>query len=90
MPLVTENCIRYQQKINQQKSFRQKCLGLCFFYILEDVMIGDTKEVYYHKYCNKCKHLEENESNPESACWDCLEEPTNENSHKPLYFEPAE
>ncbi|MBO7452220.1 MAG: hypothetical protein J6U54_17980 [Clostridiales bacterium] len=53
-------------------------------------MIGDTKEVYYHKYCNKCKHLEENESNPESACWDCLEEPTNENSHKPLYFEPAE
>lgn len=50
-------------------------------------MIGDKKEVYFDKYCKKCEY----KNRPESAnpCWDCLEEPANEDSHKPLYFKEA-
>jgi hypothetical protein len=50
-------------------------------------MIGDSKEVYFDKYCLSCKHLNENESDPESQCWDCLENPTNQDSHKPVNYE---
>lgn len=42
------------------------------------------KEVYFHDYCPKCKHWEKPES--DSPCWECLDEPSNEDSHKPLYF----
>lgn len=50
-------------------------------------MIGDKKEVYFNEYCKKCKY----KNRPESAnpCWDCLESPANEDSHKPLYFKEA-
>lgn len=50
-------------------------------------MIGDKKEVYFDQYCSKCV----NKDRPESAnpCWDCLEEPAREDSHKPLYFKEA-
>lgn len=43
------------------------------------------KEVYFHKYCPKCKH----EKCPEweDPCDICLENPSNEWSHKPVYFE---
>ena len=48
----------------------------------------NDKEVYFHEYCKKCKH--ETKSESEDPCWECLTEPKNINSHKPLYFEPKE
>lgn len=43
-----------------------------------------NKEVRFDRWCSKCKYknLKENED----PCWDCLDEPVNENSTKPLYF----
>lgn len=50
-------------------------------------MIGDSKEVYFGQYCSKCEY----KNRPENAnpCWDCLAEPVNTDSHKPLYFKEA-
>lgn len=43
------------------------------------------KEVEFWKYCEKCKHYEvEDEKDP---CNDCLDEPVNLHSTKPVYFE---
>lgn len=47
--------------------------------------MNDTKEVYFGDYCSQCLHYAEDES--ESPCWECLAEPMNIDSHKPLYFE---
>lgn len=43
------------------------------------------KEVFFNEYCKKCKHKD----TPQEAlpCAECLDEPFNSNSHKPLYFE---
>lgn len=51
-------------------------------------MSENMKEVRYDIYCNKCKYkdLQENED----PCWDCLTEPVNENSKKPVYFKEDE
>lgn len=43
------------------------------------------KEVYFHEYCKSCKHKEVKEN--EEPCDECLSEPTNLNSHKPLNYE---
>lgn len=51
-------------------------------------MIGDLKEVFYYKYCSKCKYANLRES--EEPCNDCLSEPGVEDSHKPLKFEEKE
>lgn len=48
------------------------------------------KEVYFDQYCPKCKYWLTSESEQDSTiskCWDCLNEPSNEYSHKPVYFE---
>ena len=43
------------------------------------------KEVECWKYCEKCKHYEvEDVKDP---CNDCLDEPVNLHSTKPVYFE---
>lgn len=42
------------------------------------------KEVLYDRYCEKCIH--KNESEDSDACFDCLNEPARENSHKPIKF----
>ena len=43
------------------------------------------KEVYFGVYCPQCRHWEEAEwADP---CADCLNEPKNTDSHKPVYFE---
>lgn len=44
-----------------------------------------TKEVYFGIWCNKCKHKDKLEA--ESPCWECLDEPSNEDSHRPQYYE---
>ena len=50
-------------------------------------MDNDYKEVYFHEWCVKCKHS--NAEEDEDPCYDCLDEPVNLHSHKPLYFEEA-
>ena len=47
--------------------------------------MSDEKEVRYDIYCKKCKHKD----NPENTdpCWDCLTNPVNWHSKKPVYFE---
>lgn len=46
------------------------------------------KFVDFGYYCKSCKHekLEEYEE----PCYDCLEEPVNQYSHKPVYYEEKE
>lgn len=42
------------------------------------------KEVYFNEYCSKCKEVDT--SPDKDPCNECLSNPTNENSHKPVYF----
>lgn len=47
----------------------------------------EYREVDFHKYCPKCKHWEiEDIKDP---CNDCLGDPCNKNSEKPVYYEQA-
>lgn len=48
------------------------------------IMEEHEKEVYFHLYCPKCKYEGHKES--DDPCWDCLNEPMNQDSHKPVYF----
>lgn len=43
-----------------------------------------NKEVYFDKYCGKCIHKDIPET--EDPCNECLTQPSNENSHKPINF----
>ena len=43
------------------------------------------KEVRFDQYCNKCKYKDLDES--ESPCYECLEDPVNVYSHKPVHWE---
>ena len=43
------------------------------------------KEVHYHEYCKTCKHREV--SNEDTPCDECLSEPINLYSHKPIKWE---
>ncbi len=45
----------------------------------------DYKEVYYDQYCSRCVHRELEED--DEPCRDCLDEPVNVYSHKPVYWE---
>lgn len=45
----------------------------------------DYLEVYFDQYCNTCKHKDNPESEP--PCDECLENPTNLNTHKPYRYE---
>ena len=46
------------------------------------------KEVYFGVYCKTCKHKDKKED--EDPCWDCLAEPKNTYSHKPVYWEEGD
>lgn len=46
------------------------------------------KEVYFHEYCKTCKH--ETLKEPEKPCDECLSEPTNLNTHRPVHYEKKE
>lgn len=48
-------------------------------------MESKQKEVYFHEYCKTCKNYKLDES--EDPCNECLNEPSNEDSHKPVYWE---
>lgn len=42
------------------------------------------KEVYFDQYCKSCEYKDVKES--EDPCYDCLEEPVNLESHKPVNY----
>lgn len=46
------------------------------------------KEVYFDQYCKTCKYCGINED--EEPCHWCLQEPSNQYSHKPVYWEEDE
>lgn len=46
------------------------------------------KFVEFHNWCEKCKYWEKKEE--EDPCFECLENPVNIDSHKPVKFEEAE
>lgn len=48
-----------------------------------------TKEkiVKFYKYCNKCTRCAADES--DEICNECLSRPVNENSHRPIHFNPV-
>lgn len=48
-------------------------------------MPNSYKEVYFNLYCKKCEH--ENIPEKDSPCHECLDEPANLYSHKPVKFE---
>ena len=43
------------------------------------------KEVYFDQYCPTCKYKDTGED--EQPCFDCLAEPVNQYSHKPVKYE---
>lgn len=52
------------------------------------IMEDTYKEVYFGHYCRTCKH--QNLSDQEDPCFDCLNEPVNLYSHKPVKWEEKE
>jgi hypothetical protein len=46
------------------------------------------KEVYFHNFCKSCKHC--NVEDVDDPCNECLEEPINLYSHKPVKYEEDE
>lgn len=43
------------------------------------------KEVYFGEYCKTCKHVDKKET--DEPCDDCLNEPVNTYSHRPICWE---
>lgn len=48
----------------------------------------ENKEVYFGEYCKKCEHFKVEDS--EEPCNECLENPFNLYSHKPVNFKEKE
>lgn len=46
--------------------------------------IGEYREVYFGTYCRCCKYFEK--EGHEEPCNECLTNPTNEYSHRPINF----
>ena len=51
-------------------------------------LIDGLKEVYFDQYCKTCQHKDVDES--EDPCDECLNEPVNSYSHKPVNYEEKE
>jgi len=45
---------------------------------------SEQKEVYFDLYCDMCEHRDKKDT--DEPCDDCLAEPVNLNSHKPVKF----
>ena len=48
----------------------------------------EYKEVYYGEYCKACKHFDVDDA--DEPCNECLSNPINLHSHKPVKFEEKE
>lgn len=46
------------------------------------------KEVYFEEYCKRCQHEKKKEY--DSPCDECLSEPSNLYSHKPVRYKEKE
>lgn len=46
------------------------------------------KEVYFEEYCKRCQHEKKKED--DSPCDECLSEPSNLYSHKPVRYKEKE
>lgn len=53
--------------------------------VLRKKIMENNKEVYFDKYCQSCKH--NNTKEYKDPCNDCLAEPNNINSHRPIRYE---
>lgn len=51
-------------------------------------MDENLKEVYFHQYCKLCNFSDLKEE--EDPCRECLQNPMNVYSHKPVMFKPKE
>ena len=52
--------------------------------------MNQIKEVDFHTYCETCKNKDDYEDDENSPCYECLDEPVNIDSHKPIYYTPKE
>lgn len=48
---------------------------------------SEDEEVYFYQYCPKCKHKDVDDTKGKAPCHECLSEPVNLGSHKPVKFE---
>ena len=64
-------------------SWLQQLNLLCGF-CKEVLWMNEEKEVYFNQYCKTCKYCELKEV--KDPCNDCLTEPSNINSHKPVNY----
>lgn len=46
--------------------------------------VNPEKIVNFHEYCDICVHFDKSER--DDPCFDCLAEPVNTYSHRPMYF----
>lgn len=53
-------------------------------------MEDNYKEVYFGQYCKTCQFEKDGEDDVNSPCWDCLHEPVNVYSHKPVNWKEKE
>ena len=53
---------------------------------MEDNVFENLHEVDFEKYCARCEYKTDKEDDPKSPCWDCLYEPANVYSRKPVNF----
>ena len=47
--------------------------------------VNEMKEVRFDTWCRRCVHWDKAES--QDPCYDCLDNPVNAYSKKPVYFE---
>ena len=50
-------------------------------------MTGNTKEVWFYEYCEKCKYWDVPDG--DDPCNECLAQSYNIDSHEPINFEEA-
>lgn len=48
----------------------------------------EYKEVYFHEYCKKCEHKDVEDI--KDPCNECLSEPYNLHSHKPVNYKEVD
>jgi hypothetical protein len=51
-------------------------------------MISDLKLVYFERFCPECKYAKLAET--EEPCDECLAQPVNTDSHKPVNYKPKD
>ena len=56
-----------------------------FYFNLMTVNDSNEQEVYFGDYCEKCKHFKKREI--EEPCAECLDNPVNISTHKPVKYE---